>query len=191
MTQAEAGGEGRHDPLCPHCGGSGRTGPAGTCLRASGKDGPQIVRSGGRRWTDEAEEIFLDALAATCNVTAAAERTGFSKEAIYRRRRSDPAFAARWAEALAQGVARLDMLLVRTAEDYLEGRAPDPDSPFASMTVRDAIAILKLHKPGTEGQPARYPGWRGRPRTMDEMRASILAKFDAIERQERASGGEA
>lgn len=181
---------------CAHCGSDDadlpadpRHAPAGTILRASGKDGPQIVRSRGRRWTDAAEEIFIDRLAASCNVSWAAQECGFSTVAIYNRRRRDPAFADRWAAALAQGVARLDMMLVRTAEDFLEGRAPDPGSPFAAMTIRDAVSILKLHKPGVEGRPARYPGWRGRPRSLEEMRGSILAKFEAIERHERGPQG--
>ena len=45
-----------------------RAGPAGTALRASGKDGPQLIASSGKRWTDEAEARFLDSLAASCNL---------------------------------------------------------------------------------------------------------------------------
>lgn len=167
-----------------------RKGPAGRIARASGKDGPQIVQSSGKRWTDEAEEIFLDHLAATCNYTLSAKRTGFSREAIYKRRRRDPGFAARCHAAIAQGVARIDALLVSAAEDMLEGRAPDPDSPLAAMTVKDAIAILKLHRPSVTGE-GRRPGWRGRPRSLDEVKDSILRKLSAIERaRQRDEGGD-
>ena len=83
--------------------GGARRGPEGTILRAGGKDGPQLIRSRGHRWTDEAGEIFLDHLAASCNVTWSAKQTGFSREAIYRRRRRDPRFAEVWRAALAQG----------------------------------------------------------------------------------------
>src|SRR5687767_12423732 len=107
----------------------------GTSLRASGKDGPQRIASTGRRWTDEAEAQFLDSLAASCNVTLSAQAAGFSKEAIYRRRRTDAGFAARWQAALEQGYARIEIALVRRAADALEGFAPDPDTPFPEMTV--------------------------------------------------------
>src|SRR6187401_409511 len=108
-------------------------GPAGTGIRA-GKDGPQLIRSSGKRWTEEAEAIFLDHLAASCNVTAAAEAAGFSREAIYKRRRHDPCFAERWQAALEQGYARIEMALVRRAADALEGLAPDPDTAIPAMT---------------------------------------------------------
>lgn len=166
------------------CGGRGQAkkqGPAGSVARASGKDGPQIVQSGGKRWTDEAEEIFLDHLGATCNYTLSAKRTGFSRQAIYQRRRRDAGFAERCQAAIAQGVARIDALLVEGAEAMLEGRAPDPASPIAAMTVQDAIAILKLHRPSVTGE-GRRPGWRGRPRSLDEVKESILRKLAAIER---------
>ena len=157
-------------PASPH---------AGVVLRGTGKDGPQLVRTAGRRWSDEAEALFLDRLAASCNVTYAAEATGFSREAIYRRRRTDPAFAERWQAALEQGYARIEMALVRRAADALEGFAPDPDTPIPHMTVQDAIAVLKLHAPAVKGE-GRAPGWRARPRSLDEMRESILRKLEAI-----------
>ena len=86
-----------------------KPGPPGTILRASGKDGPQLVTSSGARWTTAAERRFLDWLGATCNVTRACAESGFSKAAVYKRRRLDSAFAAAWEETLAQGYARLEM----------------------------------------------------------------------------------
>lgn len=153
--------------------------PAGQATRASGKDGPQVITSTGHRWTDMAEAQFLDHLGATCNVTAAAAATGFSKEAIYRRRARDPAFAARWQTALAQGYARIEMALVARAADALEGLPPDPDTPIPTMTVGEAVTILKLHRPAVTGE-GRAPGWRARPRSLAEVHASILTKLEAI-----------
>lgn len=114
--------------------GRDRQGPPGIALRASGKDGPQLIRSTGKRWTEAAEAAFLDCLGASCNVTASAQAAGFSKEVIYRHRRRDPAFAARWQAALEQGYVRIEMLLVRRAEQVLEGVVADPDTPLHDMT---------------------------------------------------------
>lgn len=160
--------------------GEGR-GPAGTIIRASGKDGPQVIRSRGHRWTDEAETIFLDHLAASCNVKLSADASGFSTVAIYNRRRSDPGFAERWQAALEQGYARIEMALVKSATDALEGLKLDPDTPIPAMTVKDAINILQLHSASVRGGNARHPGWLARPRSLDEVRESILKKLAAFE----------
>ena len=152
----------------------------GTSLRASGKDGPQLIASSGKRWTDEAEARFLDSLAASCNVTLSAQAAGFSTVAIYRRRRTDAGFAARWQAALEQGYARIEIALVRRAADALEGFAPDPDTPFPEMTVRDAVTILQLHRAAVRGDTGVSPRWRPRPRSLDEVRDSILTKLEAI-----------
>lgn len=158
----------------------GRNGPKGTRLRASGKDGPQLIESRGKRWTDEAEELFFDHLAASANVTFSARKAGFSKEAIYRRRSRNPAFAGRWKAAVAQAYARIELALVRRAEAALEGFAPDPDTPIPVMTVGDAIAILKLHHAEVLGLEGRRPAWPARPRSLEEVGESILRKMDAI-----------
>lgn len=157
-------------------------GPAGAILRAHGKDGPQLIRSRGHRWTEEAEDLFLDCLAASNNATWAAEQCGFSTEAIYKRARRDPAFAERMAAARAQAWGRIDEGLARAAEDFLEGRASDPDRPGPPMTIQDAIAIQKLHRSGQTGEGKR-PAWPARPRSLEEMRDSILKKLSAIARK--------
>jgi hypothetical protein len=156
-------------------------GPAGTIVRAGGKDGPQRISSRGKRWTDEAEAIFLDSLAASCNVTFAARACGFSREALYARRRRDPRFGERWDHALAIGYPRLEAALVKAAVDTMEGRPPDPESPIPPMSARDAIAVLKLHQDRVHGTGKR-PGWRGRPRSLAEVKQSILGKLSAIHR---------
>lgn len=170
-------------------------GPAGTGLRASGKNGPQVIRSRGARWTDQAQERFLDVLGASCNVTLAAAAAGFSTEAIYARRRREPAFAAAWQAAVDHGYARIEAMLVQRAIEVLAGTAPDPDAlfpnapfpkmPFPNMSVRDAIAILQLHRAAVRGEGKR-PGWRGRPRSLEEVRGSILTKLEAIDAARRS-----
>ncbi|HEX8532803.1 MAG TPA: hypothetical protein VF662_01410 [Allosphingosinicella sp.] len=157
-------------------------GPEGSTIRASGKDGPQVVHSRGHRWTDEAEVIFLDVLAATNNATFAARQCGFSTEAIYKRARRDPGFARRMAEARAIAYGRLDEAIARAAEAFLSGEAADPDSPLAKMTVHDAIAILKLNRAAQTGE-GRRPAWPARPRTLAEVHESILVKLSAIARK--------
>lgn len=170
----------------------------GTVLRASGKDGPQIVATGEHRWDQADERVFLDTLAATCNVRASAAAAGFSTAAIYWRRRHHPDFARRWASALEQGYARLEMLLVQRATEALEGHDADPDADphavaggIAPLTAKEAIQILRLHQSQVHGGGAAHPGWRARPRSLDEVRDSILAKLEAVAPAPEAAPGPA
>ena len=159
---------------------SGRSGagPAGSAIRY-GKDGLKVVRSAGARWTDQAEQAFLDHLAASCNVMHSAQAAGFRVESIYKRRREDPVFAQRWQAALEQGYARIEMALVRRAADAMEGLAPDPDTPIPVMTVDEALKVLSRHRSTVEGIGRGRRGW-ARPRSLDEVRESILIKLEAI-----------
>lgn len=153
--------------------------PAGAGILV-GKDGPQVIRSTGKRWSEEAEAAFLDHLAATCNVTASAEACGFSGAAIYARRRNDPAFAERWQAALETGHARIQMLLAQRAIEALEGFEPDPDIPvLRPATFNEARQLIGHHRNSVEGGPRSRRQW-ARPRSLDEVRDSILRKLEAI-----------
>ena len=161
--------------------------PAGAGILV-GKDGPQIIRSTGKRWSEEAETVFLDHLAATCNVTAAAEACGFSGPAIYARRRNDPAFAERWQAALETGHAHIRMLLAQRAIEALEGFEPDPEvAVLRPATFKEARELVGHHRDTVEGGPRSRRQW-ARPRSLDEVRDSILAKLEAIAPRKEANG---
>jgi len=160
---------------------SARRGPPGRGVRASGKDGPQIIASSGARWTDEAETLFLDTLAATNNVTRAAEAAGFSREAIYARARRDSEFAEKMAHARAIGCGTIDDALYAAAAAILSGKPPPSDCPWPNMSVAEAIAISRLNRPA-EGREGRRPAWPARRRSLAEVHESILTKLSAIAR---------
>ncbi len=153
-------------------------GPAGTAIRY-GKDGLKVIRSTGARWTDEAEQMFLDLLAASCNVMHSAQSVGFRVESIYKRRREDPVFAQRWQAALEQGYARIEMALVRRAADAMEGLAPDLNTPIPQMSVEQALKVLSRHRATVAGTGPAGRRW-ARPRRLDEVRESILIKLEAL-----------
>jgi hypothetical protein len=155
-------------------------GPKGT-MPHSTRHGPQRVTTRGHRWSDEAETTFLDHLAATANLTASARACGFGTQALYARRRMDPAFQQRWDAALSHGYAHIEALLVQRAIEALEGFAPDPDTPIIirDMTVKDALILLGHHRRAIEGGPRSRRQW-ARPRSLDEVRDSILRKLEAF-----------
>jgi len=146
---------------------------------------PKRVRIRGHRWTDAAETAFLEALAASANVRWSASQVGFSTVAIYGQRARRPDFAERWEAALQQGYARLEMALVRSAADSIEGIPPEKEQPIPPMSVADALNLLKLHAANV-GRPGYAFGHRAAPRPLAEMRAEIERKIAVIRRHRKA-----
>jgi hypothetical protein len=162
-----------------------KPGPERTVLVATGKDGPQRIRVNRKWWTAEAEALFLDHLAASCNISWAAAQAGFSTQTLYRHRRTEPDFARRWDEALDVGYIRLKTELLGTAIGFVERLRTDPELPLKHMTVRDAVNLINRHGGGGGGTTARNGRFRPRPWPFDEARDSILAKLEAIEAARR------
>jgi hypothetical protein len=80
---------------------------------------------------------FLQALAATSNVTASATEAGISPSRAYKARREHPHFAAQWRAALHEGYEHLEMEVLA----YLRGNAPE-----RRLDVANAIRLLAAHR---------------------------------------------
>jgi hypothetical protein len=205
----QAGGElsARAVPLPPAGGVRGGRGTlrlrGDECVRASKVGKPCVVRAGPGRWSVAGERAFLAELAASANVRAAARAAGVSKQAAYARRRQWPAFAAAWDAARAEGWLRLEMLLIaaatatlepepvlRQAQDERGGEASECEPP--EMSVEQALQLW-FHRPGARdgagGGRGRGHAWRRQEPDIEEVRASILRKIEAIERADSAKGG--
>lgn len=72
-------------------------------------------------WTKARRAQFLGVLGTTCNVRAAAAAVGMGFGTAYALRLRDPAFAAAWAAALADGYDRLEEALLAAAIAGLSG----------------------------------------------------------------------
>lgn len=72
--------------------------------------------------TPEVEEHFLSALAEFGQATYAANVCGMTRRGLYKRRARDPAFAARWEEALAAFEETLTQRVIATAIHMGTGR---------------------------------------------------------------------
>ena len=111
-----------------------------------------------RRW----RAPFFDALAETSNVSAAADRANVPLSTIYKLRREDRDFAARWLAALGEGYDNLEMELV----GYL--RDPKPDR---KMDVAAALRLLATHRETVE---------RRRALSAEEDERATLESLDAF-----------
>ena len=130
-----------------------------------------------RNWRD----IFINALAETSNVKAAADAASVSQSLVYKNRRDDPEFARRWYGALAEGYDNLEMeMLGRLREGRLEDVAPDGTK--RKFDIGTAFRCLIAHRETV----AREKGRRTLAEEVTTM-ASINAKIDRLrERQEQA-----
>ncbi|MGF1549735.1 MAG: hypothetical protein ACFBQW_04290, partial [Sphingomonadaceae bacterium] len=143
-----------------------------------------VMRVGPGRWSAEKEEAFLAALTETANVAASARAVKTSTTALYRRRARDARFAARWRAALGAGYEDIELLLIREAKEALGGapgarrrggrRLKEP------MTAAEAINLLKLHRASVKGGRPQLYGWRAAESDIEEVRAEMLRKVEAL-----------
>lgn len=95
------------------------------------------------------------------NVTLAAEHAKVSRSWLERHRKLDPAFEA---ACLSMEVTEFDA-----------------DAPIPRMAASNAIMLLKHHKDSVRGGGKRRPA-NYRPPPIEEVRASIARKLEAIAR---------
>jgi hypothetical protein len=141
----------------------------GTGTPCGGSSATEPERPVQRHW----RQLFIDHLAATSNVAAAAAHAGVTLSRAYRARRSEAEFARLWLAALAEGYLHLEMELVRRLRegDCLLGDGQKFD--FAS-----AIRLLAAHK-GAAGN-GQMPE---RDVSAAEVRAAIDRKIEDIRRR--------
>jgi hypothetical protein len=130
-------------------------------------------------------EVFLEHLAATCNVTASAAAAGISVSAVYVHRMKDPEFRALWGDAIEQGYARLEAALIERAaraEERIRLRGDKevsgPDAP-AEIDWDKAMQLLRHHQRGLAG---RTPDNRARPLRVpiEALAAKLIKRMRAL-----------
>lgn len=150
---------------------------------AGGGKRVQIARARVRGWSPRVEERFLAALGATCNVKAACAEVGLTAASAYGHRRRWPAFARRWDAAVEEGYDRIEMGLIECAGSFLSGEGLPDAEPLTGMTVDHAIHLLHMHKHQVHRIGGR-PGLRARWPDIEEVRAVILRKVNAMQRHD-------
>lgn len=156
-------------------------GPEGKTVRTGGKNRRiQEIDATDRYWGEEADEAFFAALAATCNVQAAAKAAGFSTATAYDHRKKFPQFAERWQAALDHGYIRLEMALLEAAQASLSSGPWDNERPIPPLTTDEIVKVLKLHQATVKlGHPARR-GNVGTPLPLEAVKDDIKRKVRAI-----------
>lgn len=130
------------------------------------------------RWTKKKRDAFLDHLAGTCNVRAAAAAAGMTPPSVYHLRRKDEAFGEEWEKALHVGY---EMLETELLGHVLAGGGDTIERADGSkIIVEQALRLLGLHRNAMQGK------WRGGPKLKrarpEDTDAAILKKLEAIDR---------
>jgi hypothetical protein len=112
------------------------------------------------------QRAFLQALAATGNVTAAIQIAGTSRTRVYELRKADQSFAVAWEEAEEIAVDGLEAEARRRAvtgvlEPVVSGGRvvrDDDGQPIAIRRFSDSLllALLRAHRPPRHGKAARF-----------------------------------
>lgn len=158
----------------------------------------QRMAIGDSGFTAAKRKGFLDALAATCNVSIAARAAGMALSSCYRLRSRDASFAEAWRAALAIGYERLEEALLDYALSRLEVQEIDPDAADPAVTAGSAVtalaernvsnadlqfalALLTRHRATAEGR--RVHGRGARRATAAETDAALKRKLDSLARR--------
>ena len=108
------------------------------------------------------KKVFFEALAETSNVSAAAARVNIPTATVYRLKREDPEFAARWLAALHEGYDHLEIEVLGYLRDL---------QPTRKMDVAGALRLLAAHRDTVE---------RRRAMMEEEDEQAVLDSIDAF-----------
>jgi len=152
-------------------------------------------------WTPERQQGFIEALADTGSVKHAVARVGMSPEGAYMLRRAPGAesFAQAWLAALDHGIRQLEDIALDRAINGVEQPVYSYGKLIGTRTVyNDRLIMFMLRNRAIErfGPSTAYVSGRMKKKiadealaehfaqmpSMDEVRASIKRKIDAIER---------
>ena len=144
--------------------------------RAAGRTGAQL-REPGRRITKKQIATFLSEFAGSCNVQRSCEAAGMSTQAAYARRRRDPVFAKAWAEAMCEGYAKLELLMLERALGEMDEPLPEAGSKALRMSERSMLSMLSVHRQAVkDARAAMAPAASGD----DDSAAILISRLEEI-----------
>ena len=158
----------------------------GAAARLEGLKRVQVRKPVPKAFTKRMWDPFFETLAGTANVTMAAKAAKISTQTAYRVRAKNAEFRARWATALAEGYAKLELMLLEramngTVKTVDKGNgAVDRTHEFPNAI---ALSLLRLHRESVGAAENDVPG-----EPIEEIRERVLGKL--LKLQKRIDAGE-
>jgi len=125
------------------------------------------------RWSKEREEIFLDELRQSGNVSAATSKASLTRSLVYKRRKANASFRKNWEEAMDVALDYLEAFLW----DKAMGKKNETNDKVVDEKI--AIFLLKAHRPEIFGDG------KSRTKNMDQKkiispRKILMKKLDEM-----------
>lgn len=100
-----------------------------------------------KSWSNTRTATFMTTLRQTANVSAACRAADMTPAAAYKRRSLVPAFRAAWNDALCEGYATLEQLLLSHAiAELTPDEALQAAQPRLRLSERTIVSLLSLHR---------------------------------------------
>ncbi len=139
---------------------------------------PQMRKASRANWTQAKKAHFLTALSETCNATQAAKDAGVCLSYAHKKRVSDAAFGAGWANAVAIAYRRLELVLL---ERFFNGtekvviRKDGSEQRMREYSNQLGLALLKMHRDGAVEAEAEFSS-----ESADEIRERLIKKLNRL-----------
>jgi hypothetical protein len=164
----------------PRCQKSGQflPGKAGAVVPVRAKPGASV-------WTADKRTTFLAELAATSNVTKSAKAARMTDSHVYAERRRNPGFRDAWTDALSEGYARLEFMMLERANEALSVKGKVSDERLATNKMHEysnklALNLLTAHRALVrEARSGAVPS-RHTPNRVAGSKARLIAKLDEM-----------
>lgn len=155
-------------------------------LALDGRSSPKLRRRREQDISPEQIDTFFATLADTCNVVRSARAAGFTPNWAYRKRKTDAAFRNGWAQAVREGYARLELVLLERA---MKGtpkpvmRRDGSERIMREYSTPLAVALLKRH-----ADIADSAAYEDDEQGIAEVRERILDKLQRLRERETGEG---
>ena len=118
-------------------------------LQLRGGKRPQLIKPRRDRFTAAKQDKFFEVLTATCNVAAACRAAKVSRSTVDRHRQQSAAFRARWAAAVREAYAALELMLIERSMNGTVKTVTKADG--SKETIHEypnalALQLLRLHR---------------------------------------------
>ena len=132
-------------------------------------------------------QTFFAALADTCNVKLSAREAGFTVQWAYLKRRTDAGFRAAWAEAVAEGYAKLELVLLEralTGTEKITIRRDGSEERVREYPNAIALQLLRRHRETAAEADMAIP-----EEEAAELRKRLLDKLERLRKREEGKCG--
>jgi hypothetical protein len=143
-------------------------------------------RASARSWSQAKGREFLSVLAETVNVSEACRQSGISMTKAYRRRKTDAAFRAGWAEAISVGYQRLELVLLERAfvgTEKVVRRRDGSEELMREYSDQLGLQLLKLHRDTAAEAEAEIDADE-----FEELKERLVRKLQRLKKRDEEQG---